>query len=93
MSNVYTESVKDYRREAHKRVRLCHRSCDHLVDKSTTYARSIKALLDIHERVAELWDGVPDELPDVGRDRCRHQGSTVCNDNGHIFCGNCGKTL
>lgn len=24
---------------------------------------------------------------------CQHQGSTVCNDDGHIFCGNCGESL
>ena len=67
MSKVYTVSVKDYRREAHKRVALCHRSYDRLGDKTTTYARSIKALLDVHERVAALWDSVPNELPNAGR--------------------------
>jgi len=65
MSKVYTVSVKDYRREAHKRVSLCHRSYDRLGDKSTTYARSIKALMDVHERAATLWDSVPDVLPNA----------------------------
>jgi len=63
MSKVYEVSVKDYRREAHKRVALCHRSYDRLGDKTTTYARSIKALMDVHERVAAMWDGVPNTLP------------------------------
>ena len=65
MSEIYEVSVRDYRQEAHKRVALCHRSYDRLDDKTTTYARSIQALMDVHEQVASIWDGMSDTLPNV----------------------------
>lgn len=62
MSDIYKISIKGYRTKAKTRLRVNLRCYDSLVYKDSEYARSIKALGDLHRKVLDIYDDAPDEL-------------------------------
>jgi hypothetical protein len=59
---VYLASVMDYRLKAQNRLRAARSAYLNLSDRTSGYAREIKALVELHEKVAAIWFQAPDEV-------------------------------
>ena len=74
--SVYKISVPNHQRIATRLATECRRSYDALQNKDSGYARDIKALAELHERVAKIWRDAPREVK-------ADDTATVCADCGH----------
>ena len=59
---MYKLSLKDWRANAKKRLRENERAYNSLDCKKSDYAKTIKALQDLHRKVSEIYDNAPDDI-------------------------------
>ena len=62
MSGLYEISLKDWRRASSKTLRENERAYESLKDKTTLYAKEIKALQDLHRKVNEIYKNAPKDI-------------------------------
>jgi len=61
-SEVYKVSLANHRRKAKRRVSENEMSYNSLKNKESSYARSIKALGDLHKQVSEIYNNAEDDI-------------------------------
>ena len=64
---VYRESVKAYRQESARRLQKTLVCLSAFKDATTTYAREIAALAELHGRVAKIWRDATDDLHEAAQ--------------------------
>ena len=62
ITDIYKQSLRDHRSVSAKRLRENERCYDSLRIKTTEYAKTIKALQDLHRKVYEIYKNAPSEL-------------------------------
>ena len=59
---MYKLSLKDHRASSKKRLAENERAYDSLKDKTSKYARTIKALQDLHKQAYEVYKNADNEI-------------------------------
>ena len=60
--SVYAATLTDERLKAAHRQRAAWQAYVRLTDKDTAYAQQIRALGELHDKVAAIWFQAPDEV-------------------------------
>lgn len=62
MASMYQISIKEWREKSAKTLRENKQAYNALKDKTTIYAREIKALQDLHRKVDEIYKSAPSNI-------------------------------
>lgn len=62
MGHIYERAIKKHRERSKERLEVNKRTFYNLCDKTSTYAKEIEALGELHERAHEIYKDAPDEL-------------------------------
>ena len=62
MASMYQISIKEWRKKSVKALRENEQAYNSLKDKTTIYAREIKALQDLHRKVDEIYKRAPSNI-------------------------------
>jgi hypothetical protein len=59
---IYSVSLKNCRSKSKKVLRENERAYNSLVNKDSEYAKIIKAMQDLHRKVADIYDNAKDDI-------------------------------